>query len=348
MAVSPGAAMEGGHAAGNFDTSLSVGFDHYSDGGLAVVGAAFSAGDLRILWYEDDNDITDLTRSVTYGGKPMISAGFIEWAPGADAWTEVFLAHVPPGRHRVSGAVWGGVSGARQLRLGGVVHSGIESIGDPIKVAGDGTAMTISAEAAPADRVVAVYGTLSGISDFNGDQRYINNSGIGLMLGDTIGTGSPMNLIATRQKPGPWGGIALPLYAADTVASCPPISLEASFGPTLAYCEPKLGALRRQVFVVPRNSMRQVIGTALPKTPDDVTPITVDWADFLSMTFDRIRDFWWTTPGVNVEDRWRTDTDTTLLVSGGSVGSSPTLKFSIRTWGNEIYSRSVKLPIKSL
>lgn len=347
MAVSPGAVMEGGHAAGNFDTLLTVGFDHYSEGGLAVVGAAFSAGDLRILWYEDDNDITDLTRTVTYGGKPMISAGFIEWTPGADAWTEVFLAHVPPGRHRVAGTVWGGVSGARQLRLGGVVHTGMESIGEPILLAGNGTAMTIEAEADPADRIVTVYGTLSGISDFNGEQRYINNSGIGLMIGDTIGTGSPMDLTATRQKPGPWGGIALPLYAGATVASCPPISLQTGFGPTLAYCEPRMGGLRRQVFKVPVKSLQKVIGTADPKAPGDVTPITMDWSDFLAPTMDRIRDFWWTTPGVTVERRWFTDRDATLLVSGGSLGSA-TLTYSIRTWGNEVHSRSIKLPIKNL
>ncbi|MEH3135342.1 MAG: hypothetical protein PGN30_10120 [Mycolicibacterium neoaurum] len=348
MAVSPGTAMEGGHAAGNFDTALSVGFDHYSDGGLAVVGASFSAGDLRILWYEDDNDIEDLTRTVTYGGKPMISAGVIEWAPGADAWTEVFLlAGVPSGRQRVAGSVWGGVSGARQLRLGGVVLTGMESIGEPILVSGNGTAMTIAAEAAPADRVVSVFGTLSGISGFNGEQRYVNNSGIGLLVGDKVGTGSPMNLTATRQKPGPWGGIALPMYAADTVATCPPISMKTTFGPTLAYCEPKVGALRRQVFVVPRHSKQKTIGTADPKTPEGVTPITIDYADFLSVTMDRIRDFWWRAPGVTIENRWFTDTDATLLVAGGSVGSV-TLSYFIRTWGGEVYSHSIKLPIKNL
>lgn len=348
MAVSPGAAMEGGHDSANFATSVSVGFDNYSEGGLAVVGAAFSAGDLRILWYTDDNDLADLTRTVTYGGIPMISAGVIEWAPGADAWTEAFvLPGAPPGKQRVAGKVSGGASGKRHLRLGGVVHTGVDSVGTPIIQAGSGTAMTISAEAEAADRLVALYGTLSGISDFNGDQRYVNNSGLGLLIGDASGTGDPMNLTATRQKSGVWGGIVIPLNAADTVASCPPISLGTDFGPTLAYCEPRLGGLRRQIFKVPLGSNQKVIGTAQPKTPDDVTPITMDWSDFLALTMDRIRDFWWTTPGVEVDRRWFSDTDATLLVSGGSVGSA-TLTYSIRTWGGEVYSRSIKLPIKNL
>lgn len=348
MAVSPGATMEGSHASANATTSVSTGFDHVSDGGLAVVSAVFSAGDLRILWYTDDNDLEDLTRTVTYGGIPMIPAGVIEWAPGADAWTEMFvLPGAPAGKQRVAGKVAGGASSKRHLRLGGVMLSGVDSIGTPVIASGSGTAMTISATAATADRIVAAYGTLSGISGFNGGQRYVNNSGIGMLIGDAPGTGSPQNLTATRQKAGPWGGIAIPLAAADTVASCPPISLRARFGPTLAYVEPKLGGLRRQVFIVPRQSNQKTIGTAAPKTPDDVTPITVDWADFLSVTTDRIRSFWWNTPGVEVKRRWHTDTDTTLLVAGGSI-SSVTLTYTILTWGNEVYSRSVKLPIKNL
>lgn len=235
----------------DFGTSVSTAFDHTSNGGLAIAGMSFTAADLRILWYTDDNNIDDLTRTVTYGDVQMTSAGVVQWGT-TDAWTEVFVAFgVPSGKQKVTGRVSGGASSKRHVRMSVATYSGVDSIGDPVVGTGTGTAMTIAATATTADRLVGVYGTLSGISAFNGTQRYLNNSSVSLLIGDAVGTGTSQNVTATRQKSGPWGGIVIPLNAADTVASCPPLAFAPRFDPVRAHREQRTGGLQRNVFPVP-------------------------------------------------------------------------------------------------
>jgi len=241
----------GAYAAGNFDTSLTAGFDHQSSGGCAVVGMSFAAGNFQFLWYIDPNELADLTRTVTYGGVPMTSTGVVAWGGDEHAWIEQFvLFNAPPGKQRIEGKVWGGVSSFRNLRLSAATYTGVDSVGDPIEQSGSGPAMTISGTAATNDRFVGVFGTQSGISAFNGDQRYLDNSGISLLIGDSLGTGSSQDVTATRQKSGKWSGLLLPLNAADTVASSAPLSFAPRFDPVRLHREQRTGGLQRNVFTV--------------------------------------------------------------------------------------------------
>jgi hypothetical protein len=211
----------------------------------------FSAGNFQFLWYIDSNELSDLTRTCTYGGVPMTSAGVVPWGGDEDAWIELFvLFGAPAGEQTVQGKVQGGVSSSRRLRLSVATYTGVDSVGDPIEGFGTGTAMTIAGTAATNDRFAAVYGTQSGISNFNGDQRYLNNSGISLLIGDAVGTGSSQNVTATRQKSGKWSGMLLPLNAADTVASSAPLAFAPRFDPVKLHREQRTGGLQRNVFTV--------------------------------------------------------------------------------------------------
>jgi len=95
-----------------------------------------------------------------------------------------------------------------------------------------------------------VFGTQSGISAFNGDQRYLSNSGISLLMGDVAGTGSPQDVTATRQKSGKWSGLLIPLNAADTVASSAPLAFAPRMDPVRLHREQRTGGLQRNVFTV--------------------------------------------------------------------------------------------------
>lgn len=251
MAVGFESVGVGDYAGANGATSLTTRFDHTSSGGCAVVGMSFSAGNFQFLWYVDSNELSDLTRTVTYGGVPMTSAGVMAWGGDEDAWLEVFvLFGAPAGKQVVEGKVFGGVSSSRRLRTSVATYTGVDSVGDPIEQSGSTTAMTIAGTAATNDRFVAVYGTQSGIANFNGDQRYLNNSGISLLMGDALGTGSSQNVTATRQKAGKWAGILLPLNAADTVASSAPLAFAPRFDPVRLHREQRTGGLQRNVFTV--------------------------------------------------------------------------------------------------
>lgn len=251
MAVAFGSVGVGDYSWSNYAQSLTASFDHTGSGDVVVAAMSFSAGDYRLLWYSDSVELSDLTRTVTYGGVPMSSAGVVAWNDTEDAWTEVFVLYgVPAGKLRVEGRVAGGVNVARRLRLSVATYSGVDSVGDPVEAFGDGTAMTMSGTATPADRFVGVYGTQSGISAFNGDQRYLNNSGISLLIGDSPGTGSSQNVTGTRQKSGKWSGLLLPLNAADTVASSAPLAFAPRFDPVKLHREQRTGGLQRNVFTV--------------------------------------------------------------------------------------------------
>jgi hypothetical protein len=251
MAVGFESVGVGDYKGANGATSVTASFKHNSSGGLAVAPMVFSAGNFQFLWYVDSNELTDLTRTVTYGGVPMTSAGVVPWGGDEDAWIELFvLFGAPAGEQTVEGKVFGGVSSSRRLRLSVATYTGVDSVGDPIEGFGTGTAMTIAGTAATNDRFAAVYGTQSGISNFNGDQRYLNNSGISLLIGDAVGTGSSQNVTATRQKSGKWSGMLLPLNAADTVASSAPLAFAPRFDPVKLHREQRTGGLQRNVFTV--------------------------------------------------------------------------------------------------
>jgi hypothetical protein len=335
------------------DTHVAAGFDLVVNAGDCIIaGLSFSAADLALgPFIVGDNELDDLARKVTCGSVQMTSLGVIQWDT-LQAWTEVFaLLDAPGGKQRIIGAVGGGVASKRLLRVSAATYSGVDSVGTPVIVSGTGTSMSISATVTAADRVVGVFGTRSGISAFNGSIRYLNNAGISLLIGDAAGTGSSQSLTGTRQKSGQWGGIVVPLNAADTVASCPPMAFGVGFGELDVQREQRLGGLRRQVFVVPLDSdgKKRYIDTADPKSPDDVTPLTLDWTNFLALTKDRIRDGW-IDIGTRLEKRddWFTFTDQTVMVAGGSAGRPEYITFHIDTWGGESYSRTLKLPIKSL
>lgn len=251
MAVGFESAGVGDYSAGNFATSSLAAFNHSSTGGLAIVGLSFAAGNFQLLWYVNSVELEDLTRTVTYGGVPMVSAGVVAWNGTEDAWTEVFvLFGAPAGSQRVEAKVFGGPSSARRLRMSVATYTGVESVGDPIEAHGTGTSMTISGTGAVNDRLVGVFGSASGVSAFSGDQRYLDGSGISLLIGDAVGTGSLQAVTATRQKSGKWSGLLLPLVAADTVATSAPLSFAPRFDPVRVHREQRTGGLQRNVFTV--------------------------------------------------------------------------------------------------
>lgn len=353
MAVGFSAVGVGAADWGDFDTAVGGGFDlSVNNGDCILAGMDFSAADLQILFYHDDNNITDLTRTVLYGDTPLTSLGFVQWDT-AQAWTEVFaIMGVSEGKRRLSGKVSGGASSKRYMRISALTYSGVDSIGPIITGSGNGTAMTISttaqSTAQPADRLVGVFGTRSGISAYNGQRRYLDNSGIGLVMGDAPGTGSVQAVTATRQKAGQWGGILVPLNAADTIATCPPIPWRVGFGPVSAHREPRMGGLRRQTFKVPLEAEGKYVAIADPKAPNDVTSIALDWTDWLEPTKDRIKDGRIFADGLDKKDDSFTFTDQTVVVGGGTANQAEEITYYIETWNGESYSRTIKLPIKNL
>ncbi len=242
----------GDYAGANGQTSVTAEFNHTSSGGVAIAAMSFSAANFQFLWYVDSNEITDLTRTCKYGDVPMQPvADPVAWDATEDAWLEAFaVAGSPISNQPVESKVYGGVSSYRRLRASVVTYTGVESMGDPIPFTGSGTTMTMTGTAETNDRFVAIYSTAAGISDFSGDVRYINNSGISLLIGDVAGTGSSQNVTATRQKAGKWSGLLIPLSAADTVASCPPLSWAPRFDPVKLHREQRTGGLQRNVFTV--------------------------------------------------------------------------------------------------
>lgn len=351
MAVGFGVKGLGALDGEELDTHVGAGFELVTNPGDCIIAPiAFSAADLALGPFKlVDIDLDNLTRKVTYGDIELTSLGEIQWDT-VQGWTELFaLLDSPGGKHRIYGAVGGGPPSKRFVRVSAATYNGVDSVGPLVKVSGNGNTMTVSATATPADRLVGVFGTRSGISGFNGAQRYLDNTGIGLLIGDAPGTGNQQSLTANRQKAGQWGGIVVPLNAADTVASCPPLAFDVGFGPVEVHREPRPGGLRRQVFEVPLESEGSYVDIADPKAPGDVTPLTLDWTKFLALTKDRIKDSRIDVGGCTKDDDWFTYTDQTVMVGGGSIGQPPEdITYSIETWGGESYTRTLKLPIKRL
>ncbi|MCX8559760.1 hypothetical protein OS122_02455 [Mycolicibacterium mucogenicum] len=231
-----------------------------SGGNIAVLAAlSYSAADLA-LWPFIDIPVTldQLTRTVKYGGTSMVSLGVAQWGTtGAlmNAWTEVFaLLGVAPGEQDVQANVWGGVDSGRTLRLETVSYTGVASIGTPVITNGTGTTMAQSATVATNGRNVGVWGSRSGLYIPSGStvaQRYLSNDVAGLLIGDIVGTGTSQTLSANRQNSGPWGGIVIPLQAADTVFSADVFVADVPWIAPKFNRLPRTGGLRRNVFKVP-------------------------------------------------------------------------------------------------
>ncbi len=214
MAVGFGVKGLGALDGEELDTHVGAAFDLVTNPGDCIIAPiAFSAADLALGPFKlVDLDLGgDLSRKVMYGDIEMTSLGIIPWGTvPVQAWTEVFaLLDSPGGKQRIYGAVGGGGPSKRFVRVGAATYTGVDSVGPLVTGQGTGTAMTISATASPADRLVGVFGTRSGIAGgFSGaQQRYLDNTGIALGgICDSAGTGgSPQNITATRQKSGDWG-----------------------------------------------------------------------------------------------------------------------------------------------
>lgn len=352
MAVFHDAVGPGDYASTPLGDAVVADYRFRHNGGMALVPIVFSASDLALgPFVIGDNDLNDLNRRVTLNDVDMVPLGPpVQWGT-MQAWTEVFaLPGVPAGEAKVWSRVRGGAPSKRALRVGGATYSGVDGVGTPVTgAAASATEMSISATAGQADRLVGIFGTRDGISNFNKTQRSLSNSGIGLLIGDAAGTASSDTLTATRQKAGAWGGMVIPLVASPTVITCPPLVIEPIFGRMRLHREPRLGGLRRQVFRVPLESSAQdFIDIAEAKAPSDITPITLDWEEYFDGTADRIRDGVIVAEGLEIQDDWFTPTDQTVLVGGGSDGTEYTITYHAYAESGEVYTRSIKLPVRNL
>jgi hypothetical protein len=84
------------------------------------------------------------------------------------------------------------------------------------------------------------------------------------------------------------------------------------------------------------------------KGPNEIQPTTIDWADFLALTEDTIVDCdILVSGGLEVENRWFTETDTTGIVSGGTDGTPGVMTAHIYCASGQEYERSAKINIKN-
>jgi hypothetical protein len=255
MTVFEDSTAKGGSSINDFGTLVGGSCDWSVSGGDIgiLAGISFSVDDFRIFGIPLSNNVlTDLTRTVTYRGIAMTSLGVQQWGT-QKSWVEMFgLVGVDPGPGTLEANVWGGETSQRKLRFGAESWSGVDSIGEPVLATGTGTSMSASATVSAAGRLAGVFGTGSGFSGMSaGSPLYLQNSGIGLLIGDAQGTGSTQALTATRQQSGVWGGIVVPLQPADTIATCELLNVEALDTAVVVRARQRTGGLRRNVFPVP-------------------------------------------------------------------------------------------------
>lgn len=256
MAVTSDATALGGGAHTDLGTLVKSDCDWTVSGGDIgiLVGLSFSATDLRIGPFQlNDNSLDDLARTVTYRGVQLVSLGVQQWGT-LQAWTEVFGAvGVPPGAGTLHAQVYGGGASQRWMRYGGQSWTGVDGFGTPVLLGGTGTNMAISSTVTSAGRLAGVFGTRSGLAGFSttgASTLYLQNTGIGLMIGDIAGTGSTQALTGIRQQSGPWGGIVVPLQVADTVASADLLLTETLDLDPVVRRRARPGVLPRQIFTV--------------------------------------------------------------------------------------------------
>jgi hypothetical protein len=258
MAVFEDSTARGGVSSTDLGTLVADSCDWAVAGGdIAILaGISFSATDLRILGIPlNDNSLTDLQRTITYRGIDMVSLGVQQWGT-AQVWTEVFgLIGVDPGPGTLDAQVYGGGASQRWMRFGAQSWSGVDSIGAPTMATGTGTSMSISSTVAANGRLAGIYGSRSGISGMSaGSPLYLQNSGIGLLIGDVVGTGTTQAVVATQQQSSAWGGMVVPLQAADTIATCELLDVEPVDIAPVVRARQRVGGLRRNVYPVPVTS----------------------------------------------------------------------------------------------
>lgn len=82
-----------------------------------------------------------------------------------------------------------------------------------------------------------------------------------------------------------------------------------------------------------------------PKDPNDVADYQIDWADFLGT--DTISTSTWVVPdGLTKNSDGKSNTATTIWLSGGSDGTSYPLVNRIVTAGGRTFDQTVKLKVK--
>lgn len=194
-------------------------------------------------------DIEDLDRTVTYDGVEMTSLGVQPFNDTGDSWLELFGILEAPAGGRVRAVLSGEFLAPRSLRAASVSYTGVDAIGTVTESYGTGTALAAAATAPAAGKAVQVFGTRTGLTAYTQTQRYVNNTYIGLAIGDVDGDGEEQDFAATRATAGPWASIAAVLNPADLVASAKPIVVE----PALSAAGrrlPRPGIPRRVVFNV--------------------------------------------------------------------------------------------------
>jgi hypothetical protein len=256
MAVFPDTTSPGGSSSTPLGTLVSDDCEWTINGGDIgiLVGMSFSASDLRIGPIQlNDNSLNNLDRQVTYRGVELVSLGVQQWGT-LQAWTEVFGAvGIPPGPGTLYGHVYGGGASQRWMRFAGQSWTGVDAFGAPVLLGGSGTSMAISATVSAAGRLAGIFGSRSGLAGFStsgASTQYLQNTGIGLMIGDVAGTGSTQALTGIRQQSGPWGGVVVPLQVADTVASCDLLLTETLDLREVVRRRARPGVVPRQVFTV--------------------------------------------------------------------------------------------------
>ena len=92
--------------------------------------------------------------------------------------------------------------------------------------------------------------------------------------------------------------------------------------------------------------MTTYVGTGR-KGPNETKSFTIDFATYLAVMQDTIVDCDAFGTGVEVENRWFTETDASGTVSGGADGSYGALTLRVYCASGEVYERAVKIAIKS-
>lgn len=201
--------------------------------------------------------LSGVTREVTYGGVPMVSLGSVQWSgltletTTQGAWLELFgIVGVPAGTSTVSVKIRGGSALAGRIGRGNTVsYTGVESLGTFASASGSTSSMSVSSTAATASLSFAAFACYNaGISTFNRTSRFASSVNMSLTMGDVEGNGSSQSMTAVRGGNGPWGGCAVPILAADVVATAKPVVVDTDTDAIGARYPRSPSFVRRSVF----------------------------------------------------------------------------------------------------
>lgn len=202
--------------------SIDVTFRHPK--AVGAHRAVIVAVSYRVRWGE----IEDLTCKATYNDIDMPSLGLqpFDNDPNEESWLEVFGIVDAPTGGRVRVVLSGEFFAPRWLRATSVSYTGVEALGAATLSFGSSTAVSAQVTAPAAGVAVQAFGTRTGLTGLTQRQRYVNNTGIALAVGDADGDGSATTFAATLQKAIAWAGIGVSLSPADLVASAQPLIVE--------------------------------------------------------------------------------------------------------------------------